>query len=118
MKQAVRRDILLLTGVTVAGLLAIVWGACFLIAPVWQPGYETSAQSSVSAPQPLVNPNTADAETLMTLPGIGQEKAEAILAYRAEHGPFLSMEELADVPGVSLQMVDEWADCITLDPEF
>nr|WP_317399681.1 ComEA family DNA-binding protein [uncultured Gemmiger sp.] len=118
MKQAVRRDILLLTGVTVVGLLAIVWGACFLIAPVWQPGYETSVQPEVSAPPPLVNPNTADAETLMTLPGIGQEKADAILAYRAEHGPFLSVEELADVPGISRRMVNEWADCMTLDPEF
>lgn len=118
LKQATRRDALLLTGVTVVGMLAIVWGACFLIAPVWQPGYGTTMQQELPTPQPLVNPNTADAETLMTLPGVGQEKATAILDYRAEHGPFLSLKELADVPGISQRMVEEWADCITLDPEF
>ena len=32
--------------------------------------------------------------------------------------PFLFAEELADVPGISMQMVEQWADLITLDPEF
>lgn len=119
MKQATRRDAALLAAVTAAGLLVILWGACFLIAPVWQPGYETGLPQQ-TAPVELspVNPNTADCETLMTLPGVGKEKAEAILAYRAENGPFLFAEELADVPGISMRMVEEWADLITLDPEF
>ena len=47
-----------------------------------------------------VNLNTADAETLMTLTGIGQSKAEAILAWREENGGFSSIEEILNVPGI------------------
>ena len=79
----------LLVFATLAVLVGIVLGALFLIAPIWQPGTpaaytpalpqaETPAES---APQ-LVDINTADAETLQTLPGIGPAKAEAIIAYR------------------------------------
>ena len=47
-----------------------------------------------------VNINTASKEELMTLPGIGETKAKAILAYRKEHGPFSSLEELKEVEGI------------------
>jgi len=47
-----------------------------------------------------VNLNTADAAALQTLSGIGESKAQAILAYREEHGGFSSIEELMDVPGI------------------
>ena len=47
-----------------------------------------------------VNINTASKEELMTIPGIGEAKAKAILAYREEHGPFSSIEELMNVEGI------------------
>jgi competence protein ComEA len=48
-----------------------------------------------------VNINTADAKTLAKeLVGIGPAKAEAIVKYRAEKGPFKSPEELKKVEGV------------------
>ena len=47
-----------------------------------------------------VNLNTADAAALQTLSGIGESKAQAILAYREEHGGFSSIEDLMDVPGI------------------
>lgn len=47
-----------------------------------------------------VNLNTADAEELMTLTGIGEAKAEAILRYREEKGGFRSVEELMEVDGI------------------
>lgn len=47
-----------------------------------------------------VNINTATIAELMSLPGIGETKAKAILAYRQEHGEFSSLEELKQVEGI------------------
>lgn len=47
-----------------------------------------------------VDLNTATAEELMTLSGIGEAKAEAILRYREEHGGFQKVEELMEVEGI------------------
>lgn len=44
--------------------------------------------------------NTADVGQLSTLSGIGQSKAEAIIAYREEHGGFTSIEEIMNVEGI------------------
>lgn len=47
-----------------------------------------------------VDLNTATAEELMTLSGIGEAKAKAILRYREEHGGFQKVEELMEVEGI------------------
>lgn len=47
-----------------------------------------------------INLNTATREELMTLSGIGGSKADAIIRYRDEHGPFQSVEELMQVSGI------------------
>ena len=47
-----------------------------------------------------VNINTADKELLMSLPGIGEAKALAIIAWRTEHGSFQSTEEIMLVSGI------------------
>ncbi len=44
--------------------------------------------------------NTAGKEALMTLKGIGESRAEAIIAYRTEHGPFQRIEDIMQVPGI------------------
>ena len=61
-----------------------------------------------------VNVNTADAEVLAELPGIGPAKAAAIIAYREEHGPFASLEELDEVKGISARMTESWAGLATV----
>ena len=48
----------------------------------------------------LVDINTADAAKLCTLPGVGQARAESILAYRQEHGSFQTVEEIKQVSGI------------------
>ena len=48
----------------------------------------------------LVNVNTATAEELETLTGIGPALAQSILDYRAEHGDFQTAEELLNVKGI------------------
>ncbi|HET9651605.1 MAG TPA: ComEA family DNA-binding protein [Usitatibacter sp.] len=47
-----------------------------------------------------VNVNTADRQELETLKDIGPVKAQAIVDYRAQHGPFRSLEDLDKVPGI------------------
>lgn len=44
--------------------------------------------------------NAAGLEQLMSVPGIGPKKAAAIIAWRADHGPFTSVEGVAEVPGI------------------
>lgn len=61
-----------------------------------------------------VNINTASAEELMRLPGIGQAKAEAILADRAANGPYAAPEDLTRVKGISQRMVQQWESDITV----
>jgi competence protein ComEA len=47
-----------------------------------------------------ININTAGVETLCTLPGIGESKAKAIVAYREEHGPFADKSDIKNVSGI------------------
>jgi competence protein ComEA len=61
-----------------------------------------------------ININTADAALLETLPGIGPVIADAIVAYREQNGPFRSVDELAEVKGISLKMVDEIRSLVTV----
>ena len=48
----------------------------------------------------IININTANAGELEQIPGIGQSKAQAIVRYREEHGPFRSPEDIMNVPGI------------------
>ncbi len=62
-----------------------------------------------------VNINTADARQLQAvLINVGPAKAEAIVEYRKENGPFKSIEELAMVNGIGLRTVELNRDRIEL----
>ena len=99
---------------TLTALLAIALGALVCFAPLRQPGRVLHTEP---LPEPIgtaaaaavpVNVNTADVEELTKLPGIGEAKAQAILAYRAANGPFVSLAELENVSGISARMVQGW----------
>lgn len=60
-------------------------------------GVPAPADASVG---PLVNLNTATASELETLPDVGPVTAEAILAWRSEHGGFTAVDELLEVDGI------------------
>ena len=57
----------------------------------------------------------ASKEALMTLPGIGEAKAEAILTYRQAEGRFESPEELMNVPGIKAGIYAKIKDRIAID---
>lgn len=64
-------------------------------------------------PMPLVDINTADAQQLQTLKGIGPALAERIITYREEHGPFASVEELLLVSGIGESTLAGFSDRVT-----
>ena len=64
--------------------------------------------------QPPVNINTASAQCLETLPGIGGVRAESIVAHREQEGPFASPEAITDVSGIGDGIYRRIADMITV----
>jgi competence protein ComEA len=72
-----------------------------------------SALAATDAPASRVDINSADAATLAAaLNGVGLAKAEAIVAHRKQHGPFKSPEQLAEVKGIGLKLVEKNRDRI------
>lgn len=62
-----------------------------------------------------ININTATAEQLTSLPGIGKVKAEAIVVYRQEHGKFTSPAELTEVKGIGEKTLENVLPYITVN---
>lgn len=67
---------------------------------LYVPGRDETLAMQTEVDDGLVDINQADRESLMTLPGIGESKADDILQYREEHGAFASIEELMEIPGI------------------
>lgn len=84
----------------VAGILALV---------LFLPAFSCAAE--------LININTADAELLDTLPGIGPSKAAAIIDYRTEHGPFVRIEDIQNVSGIGPSTYADIEPLITVGDE-
>lgn len=70
-----------------------------------QPGGAAGVQSKV-------NINTATAEQLMTLPGIGTSRAEDIIAYRKKNGAFADKQDIMQVPGIKNAAYEKIKDLI------
>ncbi|MDK2779952.1 MAG: competence protein ComEA [Trichococcus sp.] len=61
-----------------------------------------------------VDINTADADLLQTLNGIGEKKAALIIAYREENGSFQTIEEIMEVSGIGEKTFEGFKDLITV----
>ena len=61
-----------------------------------------------------VNINLASKEELMTLPGVGQAKAESIIQYREEQGDFATIEDLMQISGIKEGLFEKIKDLITI----
>ncbi len=78
-------------------------------------GTGTAAQEHLSGSRDgRININTATREELMTLPGIGEAKADAILQYRGDHGSFSAIEEIQNISGIKSGVFSKIRDLITV----
>jgi comEA protein len=76
---------------------------------------------SKTLPQPAssgkIDINRASAEQLEKLPGIGESRAKAIVAYRSQFGLFQSAEDLMKVKGIGPKLFERMKDLITVETE-
>lgn len=61
-----------------------------------------------------ININSAELWLLEALPGIGPSKAQAIIAYREENGPYKNIIELMKVEGISQSLFEQVKDLVTV----
>jgi competence protein ComEA len=87
-----------------------------ILVPTWEE-YEAgwTAGGTETEEDSRVNINTATKEQLMTLNGIGESRAQAIIAYREEHGPFAAIEDLMQVSGIKEAAFEKVKDDITVN---
>ncbi|WP_283606600.1 ComEA family DNA-binding protein [Faecalispora anaeroviscerum] len=81
---------------------------------------DDASQPEAYEPEPvertaLVNLNTAGAEELETLPGIGPVTAQKIIAYRESVGKFRNTEELMQVDGIGEKTFQKLQDLVTVE---
>ncbi len=78
-------------------------------------GPEGDSDSSATEEQSgRININTAGVSELDSLPGIGPSKAQAIIDYRNQNGPFRSVDDLVNVPGIGAKILETIRDLITV----
>lgn len=70
--------------------------------------------NEIAAEAEKINLNTATKEQLMTLPGIGEAKADAVIAYREEQGSFQTIEEIMKISGIKEAVFLKIKDKITV----
>jgi len=100
----------------IASLLFALLGVFSLPASA-APESPVSTSSVMTAPQSSsIDLNKADAATLQSqLSGIGKTKAQAIVAYREEHGDFASVDELLEIKGIGKALLERNRDRLTVN---
>lgn len=75
---------------------------------------KNSSKKGTGSETGKININTAGKEELMSLPGIGEAKAQSIIAYREEHGPFSNTEDIMKIQGIKEGIYNKLKDNITI----
>ena len=81
---------------------------------IWETGSETAGPAERAGGE-NIDINSADAETLCFLPGIGEVLSARIIAYREENGPFKDISEIMNVEGIGEATFDKIKDYITAE---
>lgn len=106
-------------------LTALLLAAAVVFLCTWESGAGRYSLSAMPEPTPaptpvptplLVDLNTATAQELDQLPGIGEVLSERIVAYRTENGPFQTIEEIMDVDGIGESVFADLSPYITVSP--
>ncbi len=89
-------------------LLVLLWAILSLLLLIRL--FVAGVQQGNMPPQSIVHPvqvnlNRGSIAQLMTLPGIGRSRAQAIVLHRVRHGPFASVNDLAEVSGIGPETV-------------
>lgn len=79
-----------------------------------EPTPPPSPGAAASGAPALVDLNRAGLTELTSLPGIGQKRAEAILAFRAAHGGFQSVSQLLHIKGIGRAMLRKLRQLVTI----
>lgn len=94
-------------------------GEAVVIAALPRPGETPLAAPAVTASesgQARININTATAQELEALPGVGEVTAGRIVDFREENGSFRSVDDLIHVSGISTRTIDGLRDLATVGP--
>ena len=110
--------LLILTGIFLCLMTVVLacsgggTGADYTITP------QKAAADVTPAEDPPVDLNTAGAEELDTLPGIGPVLAERIVALREERGGFSDLSELLDVEGIGTATLEEISPYLIVEDDY
>jgi len=86
-----------------------------ILAGVWLAGLCLMTRVPAAfASDKLININTASATELRELKGIGDAKAQVIVAYREKNGPFKSVDELRQVHGIGDKLLEKLRPQVTV----
>ncbi|NBI09171.1 ComEA family DNA-binding protein [Colidextribacter sp. OB.20] len=78
------------------------------------PVQEEGAYPDSLLPGEVINVNTADAYDLRRLPGVGEKRAQDIVAWREEHGPFETVDGLTEVSGIGPGILEGLREYVTV----
>ena len=89
-------------------IIKILLLSVMVLLPSWQTVYAAETSSPAAEQSITVNINTATAPELAEkLSGVGDKRAEAIVAYRDAHGTFSSVEQLLEVKGIGEKVLEK-----------
>ena len=78
-------------------------------------GKEGATQSNETlASMEKININKADSKTLITLKGIGKDRAVKIIEYREKNGPFQKIEDIMKVKGIGKKIFEQNANVLSV----